>query len=319
MFVYLTHKRAAVTLALLAATAGAIAQDKFPSKPVRIIVTEAGGSSDLYTRTLAQALNHKWNRPVIVENRPSVMAIEAAIRAQPDGYSLLCYASSLWIGPLMGRGTYDAFKDLTPVTIAVASPNVLVVHPSVPAKSVKELIALAKARPGVLNYSAGGLGSGGHIAGEMFNSMAGVNIVRVSFKGAGPATNAVVGGEVQMLFATIGSVGAHVKAGKLRALGVGSLKPSTLVPDLPTVASTLPGFESTLIQGIFAPAKMSPVLIRKIQQDIVASLAQDDVKERYLAMSAEVVGSTPEALSSAMKTDVARLTRMIKEGSIKLE
>ncbi len=303
-------------LALVGATAGAYAQNNFPTKPVRIIVTEAGGSSDLYARTIAQGLTSRWGRPVIVENRASIVAIETLIRARPDGYSLLCYASSFWLGPLMQRGTYDPLKDVTPITIALRAPNVLVVNPSVAAKSVKELIALAKAKPGALNYASGGAGSGGHLAGELFNSMAGVNIVRVPFKGAGPATNAVVTGEVQMIFATIGSVGSYMKSGRVRALAVGSAKPSPLVPDLPTVASVLPGFESTLIQGFFAPSKMPPALVRKIQQDIVAVLAQQDVKDRFLAMGTETVGSTPEALSQAMKSEIARLGKVFKEGGI---
>jgi tripartite-type tricarboxylate transporter receptor subunit TctC len=306
-------------LALVGATTGAYAQNYFPTKPVRILATEAGGSSDMYTRIIAQGLTSRWGRQVIVENRASIVAIETLIRAQPDGYSLLSYASSLWIGPLMQRGTYDPIKDVTPITIAVSAPNVLVVNPAVAAKSVKELIALAKAKPGALNYASGGQGSGGHLAGELFNSMAGINIVRVPFKGAGPATSAVVTGDVHMIFATIGSVGSHMKAGRIRALAVGSAKPSALVPDLPTVASVLPGYESTLIQGIFAPARMAPALVRKIQQDIVAVLAQQDVQEKYLAMGTETVGSTPEALAQAMKLDIARFGKVLREGGIKLE
>jgi tripartite-type tricarboxylate transporter receptor subunit TctC len=306
-------------LALAGAAAGAGAQDAFPTKPVRILATEAGGSSDVYARTIAQALTSRWGKQVIVDNRASVVAIETLIRAQPDGYSLLCYASSLWLGPLMQRGTYDPIRDVTPITIALSAPNVLAVNPAVPAKSVKELIALAKAKPGALNYGAGGLGSGGHLAAELLNSMAGINIVRISYKGAGPATNAVVTGDVQMIFATIGSVGPHVKSGRLRALAVGSAKPSPLVPDLPTVASVIPGFESTLIQGMFAPAKLSPAMVRKLHQDIVGVLAHQDVQEKLLAMGTEVVGSTPEALAQAMKADIARFGKILKEGGIKQE
>ena len=306
-------------LALVSATAGAYAQSNFPAKPVRIIVTDAGGSSDLYARAIARGLTNRWGRQVIVENRSSFGAIETLMQSQPDGYSLLCFASSLWIGPLLERGTYDPIKDITAVTIVAKGPNVLVVNPSVPAKSVQELIALAKAKPGALNYGSGGTGSGPHLAAELFNYMAGVNIVRVSFKGAGPAANAVVGGDVHMIFTTVGAIGPHVKSGRLRALAVTTAEPSPLVADLPTIASVLPGYDSTQITAIFAPAKMPPALVRKIQQDIAAVLAQQDVKDRFLTMSAEAVGSTPEALSEAMKSDIAQIGKVIKAGGIKPE
>jgi len=305
--------------ALIGAVTCAYAQTLFPTKPVRILATEAGGSSDLYSRIIAQGLTQRWGKPVIVENRASIVAIEALIRAQPNGYSLLSYASSFWLGPLMQRGTYDPLKDVTPITIALRAPNVLVVHPSMPVKSVKELIALVKARPGSFNYASGGAGSGGHLAGELFKSMAGLDIVRVSYKGAGPATSAVVTGDAQLIFATIGSVGSYVKAGRLRALAVTTAVASPLVLDLPAMSAMLPGYEVPLIQGVFAPAKLPPALVKKIQQDIVAVLAQPDVKEKFLAMGTETVGSTPEALSQAMKADLARFGKILKEGGIKQE
>ena len=309
----------AAVLTLCTTSTVTLAQSSFPTKPVRILATEAGGSSDLYSRTIAQGLALRWGKPVIVENRPRIVAIEALIRAQPDGYSLLSYASSFWLGPLMQRGTYDPLSDVTPITIALRAPNVLVVHPFIAAKSVKELIALAKAKPGTLNYASGGAGSGGHLAGELFNSMAGINLLRVSYKGAGPATNAVLTGDAHLIFSTIGSVGSHVKAGKLRALAVTTAVTSPLVPDLPPMASVLAGFDVPLIQGIFAPAKMPPAMVWKIQQDIVAVLAQQDVQEKFLAMGTETVGSTPDALSRTMKSDIARFGKILKEGGIKSE
>jgi tripartite-type tricarboxylate transporter receptor subunit TctC len=300
-------------------TTGALAQGNFPAKPVRIISSEAGGSGDLNARTIAQGLTSRWGRQVIVENRPGIVAIESLIHAQPDGYSLLFFASSLWIGPLLGRGSYDPIKDIAPITMATKSPNVLAVHPSVAVRSVKELIALAKAKPGTLNYGSGGTGSGPHIAAELFKSMAQVNIVRITFKGAGPAANAVVSGEVHMIFTTTGTVGPHVKSGRVRALAVTSAEPSALMPDLPTIASVLPGYEATQIQGVFAPARIPIALARRIQQDIATVLVQPEVKERFMAISSEVVGSTPEVLSQAMKVEIARLRKVIKEGGIKPE
>ena len=306
-------------LALVGAAGGACAQDNFPAKPVRILATEAGGSADLYARIIARGLSSRWDRQVIVENRPSIIAVETLIHALPDGYSILCYASGLWIGPLLQQGTYDPIKDVTPISIATTAPNILVVNPAVAAKSVQELIALAKAKPGQLNYGSGGAGSGAHIASELLNYMAGINIVRVPFKGAGPATNAVVAGDVHMIFSTIGTVGPHMNVGRLRGLAVTTLKPSVLVPDLPTIASVLPGYESTQIQGIFGPAKLPPALARRISQDIAAVLAQQEVKERLLAVSAEAVGSTPEELARAMKSEMARLGKVFKAGGIKQE
>jgi tripartite-type tricarboxylate transporter receptor subunit TctC len=307
------------TLVLASATVAAHAQGTFPTKPVRLIATEAGGGSDLYARVIAQGLTKHWNRQVIVENRPSVVAIETLIRALPDGYSILIYSTGLWIGPLLQKATYDPLKDVVPVTIAVMAPNILAVNLSVPANSVKELIALAKAKPGALNYGSGGAGSGAHLATELFNHMAGVNIVRVPFKGAGPATNAVIGGDVHMIFSTVSTLSAHIKSGKLRALGVTTAKPSPLTPDLPTVASGLPGYEFSQFSGIFAPVGTPPALVRKIQQDIAASLTQQDVKERLLAVSAEAIGSTPEGLSQAMKAEMARFDKVFKAGGIKQE
>lgn len=315
----LIKKTLIAALALADTTTAAYAQSSYPAKPVRIIVTEPGGSSDVYARIIAQGLTNSWGRQVIVDNRPAIIAIETAIQAQPDGYSLLCYASSFWIGPVLQRGTYDPIKDVTPITIALRAPNVLAVNSSVPVKSVKELIELAKAQPGKLNYGSGGNGSGGHLAGELFNSMAGVKIVRIPYKGAGPATSAAVSGEVQMIFATIGSVGQHIKSGRLRGLGVTSAKPSPLVPDLPAISSVLPGYDSTLIQGFFAPAKTPPAIIKKIQQDIAAVLAQPDVKEKFLVLGTETIGSTPEELSKAMKSEIAQLGKLFKAGGIKLD
>ncbi len=306
-------------LVLVGAATGACAQNTFPTKPVRILTTEAGGSSDTYVRIIAPAVTNRWGKQVIVDNRPGIIAIETLIRAQPDGYSLLCFASALWIGPMMGRGTYDPFRDVMPITLALSAPLVLAVNASLPAKSVSELIALAKARPGTLSYGSGGQGSGLHLAGELFKSMAGVDILRVPYSSASPATTATITGEVSMIFATVSAVGQHVKSGRLRLLGVGSLKSSLLVPNLPTIASTVPGFDAMLIQGFFAPAKTPPALITKLQRDITAALAEPEVRDKFLVVGAETVGSAPQELSKAMKLDVARYSNILKAGGIKTE
>ena len=304
-------------LVLAGAAATACAQNDFPVRPVRILVTETGGSSDFYVRVLSPVLTKRWGKQLIVDNRPGLISIETLIRAQPDGYNLLFYASSLWIGPMMGRGSYDPFKDLTPITLASSAPLVLAVHPALPAKSMAELIALAKARPGTLSHASGGYGSGGHLAGELLKSLTGVEILRVPFNGAGPAITATITGEVNMTFATVGAVGPHVKSGRLRLLGVGSLKPTPLVPDVPAIAATVPGFDATLIQGIFAPAKTPPALVARLQRDIAAALAEPEVRDKYMAAGTETVGSAPQELTKAMKLDVERYGKILKAGGIK--
>jgi len=298
--------------------AGASAQN-YPTKPVRVLTTVPGGATDFAARVIAQGLTARYGRQVIVENRPGVIAIETLVRALPDGYTLLYYASGLWIAPLMQRTSYDPLKDLAPVTLATNAPAVLAVHPSVPVKSVRDLISLAKARPGELNYASGGPGSTPHLAAELFKSMAGVNIVRIAYKGTGPAVNSVAGGDVHVIFATTGTVGPHVKAGRLRAVAVTSARPSVLVPDLPTVAAVLPGYELTQIQSIFAPAKTPAALVNRIQQDIAAVLGQLEVKERFLRTGTEPVGSSPEVLSQTMKAEMSRLGKVLKEDGIRLD
>ena len=307
--------------ALVAAGVGLGAQAQhWPSKPIKLVVPfTAGGSTDTVARIVAEKLTPRLGQPVIVENRASVMAIETAAKSAPDGYTLIYYGGALWIGPLMQRMPYDPIKDFAPVSLTTTSPAVLVVHPAVPVKSVKDLIALAKAKPGELNYGSGGAGSTPHLAAELFNSMAGVKIVRVSYKGVGPAMNSLIGGEIQLLFATTGSVGPHVKSGKLRAVAVTSARPSILVPELPTVATVVPGYDFTQIQGVFAPAKTPVAIVTRFSREIAGVLAQTDVKERFLILGTEAVGSTPEVLAQAVKEDMARMGKVIKEAGIRTE
>lgn len=306
--------------ALIGAVTCAYAQTLFPTKPVRILATEAGGSSDLYSRIIAQGLTQRWGKPVIVENRASIVAIEALIRAQPDGYSLLSYASSFWLGPLMQRGTYDPLKDVTPITIALRAPNVLVVHPSMPVKSVKELIALVKARPGSFNYASGGAGSGGHLAGELFKSMAGVSIQRVPYKGIGLAINDLISGRVQLAFPGAGGVAPHIKSGKLRALAVTGSKPSELLPGLPTIAeSGVPGYESVVVNAIFAPARTPAVIINRLNLEIVRYIKTAEAKEKFLNVGSEPVGSTVEELATTRKFELARMSVVIKGAGIRAD
>jgi tripartite-type tricarboxylate transporter receptor subunit TctC len=241
-------------------------------------------------------------------------------KAPPDGYTLLIDAASFWIGPLLQETPYDPVKDFAPVTLTDSAPNVLVVNPSLPVKSVKELIALAKARPGELNYGSSSTGSTPHLAAELFNMMAGVKIVRVPFKGSGPAVISLLGGQVQLMFATAGSVAPHVKSGRLRALAVASLQPSALAPGLPTIAASgVPGYEAVAFEGMFAPAKTPVAIIDRLNQEIVRVLNRAEVKERFFNAGVETVGSTPEEFAAAIKSNVAKWGKLIKDAGIRDE
>ena len=301
--------------------AGMIYAQEFPYKPIRIVTTAPGGGSDAAARLIAQGLTGALGQQVIVDNRAGgVVAVENVAKAQPDGYTVLLYANSMWIAPFLQQVSYDPVKDFSPITLAAVSPNMLVVHPSVAVNSVNELIALASARPGELNYGSSGTGSSTHLAAELFKAMAHVNIVRVSYKAAGPVINDLMGGQIQMMFATIGSVAPHVKSGRLKALGVTTSKPSALVPSMPTVAAAgLPGYESAAIIAIFAPAKARAPVTKRLNQEIVRVLNQPDLKEKFLRIGIEPVASSPEALTAAMRSEMARLGRVIKEAGIRAE
>ena len=307
-------------IAALLAGAGmpqAQAQD-YPVKPIRIITAEAGGGSDLVARVIAQALSTRLGKQAIVDNR-GLNGAEIVAHAQPDGYTLLSYGTSVWLSPLMRKTAWDPVADFAPITLTVVSPNVVVVNPSLAVNSVKELIAYAKAKPGELNYASGGSGATSHLAAELFKSVAGVNIMCISYKGNGPAVNDLIGGQVQLMFATAASASPHLKSGRLRAIAVTSEKPTRLFPDLPTVAATLPGYESTPKWGMFAPAKTPPALIARLNLEIRRVLERDDVKEKFFNLGSETAGSTPEQFGAAIKSEMARIAKLVKDAGIREE
>jgi tripartite-type tricarboxylate transporter receptor subunit TctC len=249
-----------------------------------------------------------------------VLAIETVAKAAPDGYTLLSYSSSVWVLPLLQPMPYDPVRDFSPITMAANSPMVLVVHPSVAVKSVAELVALAKARPGELNYASGVSGSASHLPGELFKFMAGVNIVRVPYKATGPALNDLLGGHVQVMFAAPAAATAHMKSGRLRALAVTSAQPSALIPNLPTVAASgLPGYEAGVSYSFFAPAKTPAVLIERLNQEIARVLSRSDVKESFLNSGVEAVSSSPAQVMATMKAEIARWTKVIKAANIRAD
>ena len=300
--------------------ASAVSGQDFPNRTVRIVTTEPGSSSDFLARVIAQGLTSSLGRQVIVENRAGGMvAAEVARRASPDGYSMLLNGSSLWLSPLMrDHVAYDPVRDYAPITLAASAPNVVVVHPSVPVNSIGELIALAKSKPGELNYGSGSTGAPTHLAAELFKAMAGVNIVRIPYKGTSPAVNALLGGQVQLMFVSPVGVAPLGKLGKLRLLAVTTPRPSALTPGLPTVTSAgLPGYESQSVYGLLAPASTPAVLIGRLNREIVQVLSSADAKERLLNTGVEAVGSSPQELTATIKSEMVKWGKLIKAAGIR--
>ena len=303
---------AGAALLALSLSVPAAAQN-YPEKPIRVYTTGVGGSSDFSTRIIAQAMGGAFAQRMIVENR-ALVSVETVSGAPPDGYSLLHYSNVVWLMPLLQTNVpWDIFRDFAPVVLTVNTPNVLVVHPSLPVKSVKDLIAFAKARPGELNYASTSLGAGNHVAAELFNNMAGVKIVRINYKSMGAGFTDVVSGQIQVMFPSANSATQYVKSGRLRALAVTGVEPSALVPDLPTVAAAgLPGYESVAMTAMFAPAKTPDAIVRRLNQEINIALKKPETRERFLTQGTEAMGGTPEQLTAVIKTEIARLHKIIK-------
>jgi len=312
-----------LALGVIAGAMAASGQD-YPRKPIRLVTAEPGGGNDFAARLIVQGLGGSLGQPMIVDNRGGaggIIAADIVAKAQPDGYTLLLYANNIWIIPLLrSNAPFDVIRDFAPITWAAKSPNTVVVHPALPVKSVEDLIAHARARPGELNYGSGGSGSSTHLAVELLKSMAGVNIVRVPFRGNAPALNALFAGEVHLMIATAGTVAPHLKSGRLRALAVTSAQPSPLAPGLPTVAASgLPGYESIQIYGVFAPGRTSSAIVKRLHDEIVRVLGRADVKEKFLAAGVEPVGSTPQQLAATIKSEIVRMSKVIKDAGIREE
>ena len=307
----------AVVLTLTCPFAGAAQPAGYPTKPIRFVTTEPGSGSDVAARLMSPALSAALGQQIVVDNR-GVLGADLVARAQPDGYTVLSYGSTIWIAPLLKTQVgYDVLRDFAPVTLGTSSPGVIVVHPSLPVKNVKELIALAKAKPGEFNYASGTPGSAAHLTGELFKSLAGVDVIRISYKGSGPGLTALIGGQVQMSFPNAGTVAPHVKSGKVRALAVTTLKPSELAPGLPTAAeSGLPGFESTTPFGFFVPTNTPPVIVSRLHREIASSLARPEVKERLFAIGMEVVANTPSQFAAHIKAEIGKWGKLIKDAGI---
>jgi tripartite-type tricarboxylate transporter receptor subunit TctC len=292
--------------------------------PVRILVgAPAGGSTDTLARTIANEMGRLLGQTVIVENRPGAggnIAAEAVAKAAPDGNTLLMSFTSHAINAtLYPTLPFDPVRDFTPLTCVATSPSVLVAHPSVPAKDVRELIALAKARPGQLNFAIGAVGSSLHLAGDAFKMQSGVFIVNIPYRGTAPAIQDVLAGQVELMFANIGNAQAQVKAGKLKALGVTSARRLPQFPDVPAVAEVLPGYESSAWFGLFGPAKMQPAVLKRVSDAARQAIAAPEVKRRLDNEGAVAVGNSPEEFARFVQSEIARWARVVKFSGAKPE
>ena len=317
-----------VVLSMLqsAAVVDAIAADAYPAKALRLIVPfPPGGPADALARIVGDKLSASLGKAVVVDNRPGAggnIGMELGAKAVPDGHTLvLAPAGNLTVNPFLYRNVpYDVGRDFAPVTVIAAVPNVLVVHPSVPAKNVTDLIRYAKAHPGTLNYSSPGNGSGAHLAGELFKSTAGIDIVHIPFNGIAPAVSAVVGGQVQMMFAGAPSALPQVKAGRVVALGVASPKRIATAPELPTLAeSGLPGFDVTSWYSIVVPAGTPNDIVARLRSEIAAALTQPDVQEKLAGLGAEPIGNTPAEFAAMIKVETAKWGKIVKDANIQVE
>jgi len=308
---------------LLPATA--LAQDSYPAKPVRVLVGLApGGGTDIQTRLFAQKLTEAFNRPFVVENRPGAagtVAYAQVAKSPPDGYTLIGVTSGYTITPhIYKKLAYDPAKDFAPISLVSQAPFILVVHPSLPAKSVKDLLLLARAKPGALNNASAGLGSSTHMAFELFKALSGVKITHVPYKGTGPALVDVMSGQVHMLFGNVLSTLTHVKSGRLRALAVTTGRRSKVLPELPTIAEAgVPGYENSTWHGWLAPAGTPPAILNRLNAELVKAAQGPDLQEKLAADGGEGVGTTPAEFARLIATETVRWGKVIKEAGITLE
>lgn len=305
--------------------ATAVAAQSYPTRAVRLIVPSSpGGGTDITARIIAPDLSRLLGQQVVVENRPgagTMIGGEAVAKAAPDGYTLLMGISTLAINPAIYRKVpYEVLRDFAPITQAVSLPNVIVGHPSLPAKNVKELVALAKARPGQLNFSSAGLGTSPHLSMELFLSMTKTKMVHVPYKGSGPAAIDLIAGQVQLMAPNMLTAYPHIKSGRMRAYGVTSPKRSAGAPEIPTIAeSGLPGYEAVQWYGVLAPAATPRPIITRLHGEVVKVLQQPNVKELLSKDGAEPVGSTPEQFAAFIKDETTKWAKVVKDAGIQPE
>ncbi len=308
----------------LASTAIAYAADSYPQRPVRLIIPyPPGGAGDIVGRLVSNSLGAAMNQQFVSDNRGGggqIIATQIAANAAPDGYTLFLASATHSINSALRKNLpYDTMKAFTPITLVAESPLVFVVHPSLKATGIKELIALAKSQAGRINYASSGPGTGGHMSVELLKSLTGINLVHIPYKGAGPALIDVVGGQVQMICTSPLPAMPHVKAGRLRALAMTSLKRAPAYPDVPTVSDTVPGYQSTLWYAMLAPAGTPQAIVKKVHGETVKALAAPQMRDQLTALSATPVGNSPEELQNFVRSEIALWTRLVKQANIKLD
>ncbi len=320
------HAVAGIVSALaLLFTASAAQADTWPSKPIQMIVPQApGGTNDIVARLVAADLSQRLGQQVVVENRPGAggnIGTQTAARARPDGYTLLMtISSSQAINPSLYRSVpFDPVKDFEPIAPVASVPNVLVVNPAFPAKTLPELINMAKAKPGEYRYASAGNGTLNHLLGEMLNSMAGIQLEHVPYKGVAPALNDVLGNQVPMAFASLPSVLAHIKAGKVRALGVSSARRSPFAPEIPTIGETVPGYSGDLWVALFAVKGTPKEVTEKLAQTMQTALADKGLRDKLAAQGAEVMTGSPQQLATLLKGDIDKWAKIVKSSGAQVD
>lgn len=317
--------RTLLVLVWLGCTGLAAAAEPYPNRPVRMIVAvPPGGPADTLARLVGPRLAEALGQTVVIDNRPGangIIAYEMAARAAPDGYTFVLVAAGVAINPSLYRNVpYDPVKDFAPITHGISVPNILVVHPGVPAKSVRDLVALARAKPGQLTFASAGNGTSGHLALELFRLSAGIQLVHVPYKGGGPALAELMAGQVQSLFSIALAATPQIKAGKLRALAITSAERSPVAPELPTVAeSGFPGFEVIGWFGWLAPADTPRELVGRLNREIVQTLNRPEIRDRLLGMSTVPVGNTPQQFAAFIRSERDKWAKVVRDAGIKIE
>ena len=317
--------RGACFAAALALAAPAGAQTAYPQKPIRLVAPFApGGGTDILARLVGQKASEMLGQQIIVDNRGGAggtVGTEIAAKAPPDGYTLILVSASHAINPgLYPKLPYDSVNDFAPITQIATSPGILVVNPSLPVKSVKDLIALARARPGQINYASAGSGTPPHLAGELFKVMANIDMVHVPYKGNAPAFTDVIGGHVSLIFPTMPSAMPFIKSGRLRAVAVTSAKRSPAAPDIPTIAeSGLPGYEATSWYGILAPARTPAPIVAQLNQVLVSVIGAPDMKDKLAAQGLDPVGNTPQQFAAVIRSEIEKWVKVVKASGAKPE
>jgi tripartite-type tricarboxylate transporter receptor subunit TctC len=307
----------------LTAAAQSAKEPAYPSRPIRLVVPfPPGGTPDVQSRMLAEKLAPRLGQPVVIDNRGGaggVLGMEIVARALADGYTIVNATVGSWaVTPHLYKLPYDVTRDFTPIIQVATTPGVLVVHPSVAAKTVKELIAAAREKPGQLNYASGGTGGFSHMSGELFNYMAKVKITGIPYKGAAPAMNDLIGGQVHVMFNTAITTLPHVKAGRLRALAVTSAKRLATMPELPTISeSGVPGYENSSWTGVGAPARTPRAIVDRLNKELMAVIQMPDIQERHSNAGSVITGGTPEQFRDYLKTEYAKFGKLVKEAGIK--